>query len=53
MLATIRDDAWNVLNMQHMTPNSKRYDYLDIPGGDTWKWLKESPTWLEVTIPSP
>ena len=33
MLATIRGDAWNVLNMQHITPNSKRWDYWDIPGG--------------------
>ena len=33
MLATIRDETWNVLNMQHMTPNSKRWDYSDIPGG--------------------
>ena len=33
MLATIRDDTWNVLNMQHITPNSKRWDYSDIPGG--------------------
>ena len=33
MLATIRDDTWNVLNMQHMTPNSKRWDYSDTPGG--------------------
>ena len=32
-LATIRDDTWNVLNMQHITPNSKRWDYSDIPGG--------------------
>ena len=32
MLATIRDDKWNVLNMQHITPNSKRMDYSDIPG---------------------
>ena len=31
-LATIRDDTWNVLNMQHITPNSKRWDYSDIPG---------------------
>ena len=22
MLATIHDDPWNVLNMQHITPNS-------------------------------
>ena len=32
MLATIRDDTWNVFNMQHITPNSKRCDYSDIPG---------------------
>ena len=32
-LATIRDDTWNVLNMQHITQNSKRWDYSDIPGG--------------------
>ena len=33
MLATIHDDTWNVLNMQHITPNSKRWDYSDTPGG--------------------
>ena len=33
MLATIRDDTWNVLNMQHITQNSKRRDHSDIPGG--------------------
>ena len=33
MLATICDNTWNVLNMQHITPNSKRWDYSDIPGG--------------------
>ena len=33
MLATIRDDTWTVLNMQHITPNSKRWDYSDILGG--------------------
>ena len=33
MLAIIRDDTWNVLNMQHITPNSKRWDYSDTPGG--------------------
>ena len=33
MLATIRDDTGNVLNMQHITPNPKRWDYWDIPGG--------------------
>ena len=33
MLATIRDNTWNVLNLQHKTPNSKGWDYLDTPGG--------------------
>ena len=31
MLVTIRDDTWNVLNMQHIIPNWKRWDYSDIP----------------------
>ena len=31
MLATISDDMWNVLNVQHI--NSKRRDYSEIPGG--------------------
>ena len=26
MLATICDDTWNVLNMQYIIPNSKRWD---------------------------
>ena len=34
MFATIRDDTWNMLNMQHITPNSKRWDYSDTPGGE-------------------
>ena len=33
MLVTIYDDTWNVLNMQHITSNSKRWDYSDTPGG--------------------
>ena len=33
MSATIRDDTWNVLNIQHTTPNSKRWEYSDTPGG--------------------
>ena len=52
MLATIRDDTSNVLNMQHITPNSKRWDYSDIPGGGHnphgWRW----PTTLEKPQPS-
>ena len=35
MLATIRVDTWNVLNMRHITRKSKRWDYLDIPCGGT------------------
>ena len=30
MLAAICDGTWNVLNMQHITPNMKRWDYSDI-----------------------
>ena len=37
MLATIRDDTRNVLDMQHITANSKRMDYLDTLDGGTWK----------------
>ena len=37
MLATVHDDKWNVLNIQHINPNSKRWDYSDIPGGGTEK----------------
>ena len=34
MLAIIRDDTRNVLNIQHITPNSKKkWDYLDTRGG--------------------
>ena len=28
-------DFGNVLNMNNITPNLKRWDYRDIPGGDT------------------
>ena len=38
MLATIRDNTRHVLNMQHITPNSKRWGYSDIPGGNTFIW---------------
>ena len=33
MLVTIRDDTWNVLNMQHIIPDLERWDYSDIPSG--------------------
>ena len=35
MLVTICDDTWNVLNMQHISPNSKRWDYANMSGGGT------------------
>ena len=35
MLDTICDDTWNMLNMEHITPNAKRWDYLDIHNGGT------------------
>ena len=47
MLPIIRDDTLNVVDMQHITPNSKGKDYSDIPGGGH-KRLKDSPTWLKV-----
>ena len=47
MLATIRDDTWNELNMQHITPNSKRWDYSDIPVAAINR-LIDPPTWLKV-----
>ena len=34
MLVTIRDDTWNMLNMQHLT-QIWWWDYSDIPGGGT------------------
>ena len=37
MMATIRDDTRNVLNMQHITPNSERWDYSDMPAGGIHK----------------
>ena len=48
MLATIRVDTGYVLNMQHITPNSKRLDYSDIPDYGHNKRLKSPPTWLKV-----
>ena len=39
MLATIRDDTWNVFNIQHITPNWKRW---------ATERLKDLPTWLNV-----
>ena len=33
MSDTIRDDTGNMLNMRHIIPNLKRWDYSDIPSG--------------------
>ena len=44
MLATIYDDTWNMLNMHHITSNSKRWDYSGIPGGGNKKTEPEGPT---------
>ena len=46
-LATIGDNTWNVPNMQHIIPNSKRWDYSDIPSGAINR-LKDPPTRLKV-----
>ena len=47
MLAIIRDDTLNVLTMQHISPNSKRWDHSVIHGGGH---KKDAPTWLKVVI---
>ena len=47
MLSAMRDDTCNVLNVQHISPNSKRRDYSNIPGGGP-KRLKNPPTLLKV-----
>ena len=47
MVATIRDDTWHVLNIHHITPNSKRWDYSDPPAVAI-KRLKDPPTWLKM-----
>ena len=51
MFVTICDDTWNVLNMQHITPNLKRWDYSDIPCGGH-KILKDLRIWLKVATTS-
>ena len=47
MLATIRDDTWNVFNMLYITPNSKKWDYSDIPSGGHKRFMVP-PTWLKM-----
>ena len=43
MLATIHDNTWYLLNMQHIIPNSKRWDHSDTPSGGTWKNYRTHP----------
>ena len=40
ILATVRDDTWNMPNMQHITPNWKIWDYSGIPVWVTNRWKK-------------
>ena len=47
MLATIPDDTWNMLNIQHIIPNSKRWIMQSSPVVAI-HCLKDSPTWLKV-----
>ena len=51
MLATIRDDTWTVLNVQHVTTYSKRWDYSDIAVG-RYKKIK-GPTHMVEGGPHP
>ena len=44
MLAIIRDDTWNVLNTQHITPKSEKMASPVM----AIKRLKDPPTWLGV-----
>ena len=48
MLATIHDDTWNLLNMQHtVIQNSKRWDYTNTPGGQITHcpWMEKVVHW--------
>ena len=46
VLATIRDDTWNVFNMQYIDQFKKRSDYSDISCGGGSEWSKDPPTRL-------
>ena len=52
MSATIRDDTWGVLNIQHITPNSKRWAYSDTPGCGHKK-IKGPAHMVEVALERP
>ena len=47
MLATIRDDTWNMLKMQHITP-IRKHGIIQISPVMAMKILKDPPTWLKV-----
>ena len=49
MLATICDDTWNMLNMQHITQIRKDGTLQTLPVVAI-KRLKDLPTWLKVAI---
>ena len=44
LMTKIRDDTWNVLDMQHITLCLKIWDYSDILGGATWKSIGRAHT---------
>ena len=48
MLATIRDDTWNVLNMQHLLPNWKKDGIIQTSPVVAINRLKNLSTWLKV-----
>ena len=50
MLATIRDDTWNVLNMQHIIPNSKDSVIIQASPLVAMNRLKSTPTWLQREV---
>ena len=47
MLGTIRDDTWNVLNMQHIT-QIRKDGIIQTSPVVAIKDLKDPPTWLKV-----
>ena len=55
LLATIRDDTWKKLNMQHITPNSKLWNGSHKPGVTLkiWKVRPQSLRWQPPTKCTP
>ena len=48
-LATIRGGTWSVLNMQHITPNSERWDYADFMSTEPWG-INFSKIWINKAL---